>query len=388
MGMAELESLFGADAVQPLGSQAALLDVLPAQVPFAFLGGTVKFCKVLTTLDTIKWSDIQKFLENAVPDHASSLPEGKLKLGLSVYGLSAGAKQLMATGLELKKALKVTGRSARLVPNQEPALSSAQVLHNQLTAKLGWELVFVSDGKRTVVAQTIAVQDIDAYTLRDRGRPKRDARVGMLPPKLAQTIINLATSKAIPPSCGPNDLIDKTILDPFCGTGVILQEALVMGYSAYGSDLDAKMIDYSSINIHWLRSKYSRMMGVLSLETGDATTHTWKDKYDYIASEVYLGRPFTSPPPDKILQETVQDAQTITKKFLQNLATQTKPGFRGCIAIPAWKTYNGFIHLPLLDNLKELGYNRVRFVHASQEDLIYHREGQIVARELVVLTRN
>ena len=80
------------------------------------------------------------------------------------------------------------------MPNNENHLNSAQVLNNKLTSELGCELLLVSDGVNTIIARTTAVQDIDAYTLRDRGRPKRDARVGMLPPKLAQTIINLSTT--------------------------------------------------------------------------------------------------------------------------------------------------------------------------------------------------
>ncbi len=83
----------------------------------------------------------------------------------------------------------------------------------------------------------------------------------------------------------------------------------------------------------------------------------------------------------------MQDVDTIHKKFLQNVARQTKPGFRLCIAVPAWKTKNGFQHLKTLDSLEELGYTRVSFAHARPKDLVYHREDQIVARELVVLIR-
>lgn len=60
---------------------------------------------------------------------------------------------------------------------------------------------------------------------------------------------------------------------------------------------------------------------------------------------------------------------------------------RICLAVPAWKTRKGFIHLPLLDSLEKLGYTRVSFVHADNNKLIYHREGQVVGRELVVLIR-
>jgi len=387
IGLAELESLYGSEAVHPIGSNAALLDKVSSEVAFAYLGGTVKFCKILTELDSIKWTDIQKFLTQAVPQHAALLPAGKLRLGLSVYDLKVDPRQITGTGLELKKVLKKDGRAARIVPNNETALNSAQILHNQLTAELGWELIFVRNGTRTVVAQTVAVQDIEAYARRDQERPKRDARVGMLPPKLAQIIVNLATATALDPACEPNKPIDKAILDPFCGTGVVLQEAILIGYQALGTDLDPRMVEYSQVNLDWLSKYYQLQTTNYKLEAGDATTHQWKDKFDAVASEAYLGRPFTSPPGGQILQQTIADVNIITKKFLQNLATQTKPGFRLCLALPAWKKYNGFNHLPLLDHLTDMGYNRVSFVHSAREDLLYHREGQIVGRELVTLIR-
>ncbi len=387
LGLAELESLYGAASVQPIGSVAAWLNKPPQEVSFAYLGGTMKFCKLLTVLDSTKWADVQKFLIGAVPQHAKKLPDGKMRIGLSVYGLKVEPRQITGTGLELKKMLKKSSRSTRIVPNNEPALNTAQVLYNQLTGPLGWELVFVRDGAKTIVAQSIAVQDITAYSKRDRQRPRRDARVGMLPPKLAQIIINLATSEAIAPNCDLKDLLDKTILDPFCGTGTLLMEAALMGYAAYGTDIEPRLIDYSKENLEWLERETS-IKPYSNLEVADATEHRWSNKFNFIASEAYLGRPFTSPPSNEILQQTISEVNTIIKKFLRNLASQTRPGLRLCLALPAWKTTRGFEHLPILDNLKGLGYNRVSFVNAAGDELIYHRAGQIVGRELVVLIRS
>jgi tRNA G10 N-methylase Trm11 len=231
------------------------------------------------------------------------------------------------------------------------------------------------------MAQNIAEQDIEAYAARDQARPKRDARVGMLPPKLAQIIVNLAAGKLTA------DSKQLTLLDPFCGTGVVLQEALLMGYSAYGTDLEPRMIEYSEINLKWLRSFYHQLSAVsCKLEVGDATNMTWQP-FDFVAAETYLGRPFSALPAPNVLDKVIQDVDTIHKKFLKNVARQTKPGFRMCIAVPAWKASTGFKRLPTLDHLEELGYTRAVFKHVREQDLIYHRENQIVARELVVLQR-
>src|SRR5215213_1931319 len=101
LGLAELESLFGAEKLQTIAGVAALLDIEPQLIDFTRLGGTVKFAKLLTILDTTNWKEIQKFLEETIPQHVGFLPEGKMKLGLSIYGLNVPVKQINATALGL-----------------------------------------------------------------------------------------------------------------------------------------------------------------------------------------------------------------------------------------------------------------------------------------------
>lgn len=379
IGRAELESLLGAEHVRPVGGHMAS-DIPPGEIDFARIGSSIRLAKVLTRLDTAQWPAIARHMAANLPERLDYLPdEGKLKLGLSVFDLSVTPQQLFRTGLELKKICKKTGRSVRLVPNTEPVLSSAAVLHNQLTGELGLELLIVRDGNGVWLAQTTTVQDINAYARRDQNRPKRDARVGMLPPKLAQTIVNLAAGPL--PAQG-----DNVVLDPFCGTGVVLQEALLMGYGAYGTDIEPRMIDYTRENLAWLTTHGEEATPVL--EIGDATNHDWTHPYTVVASETYLGRPLSSWPGADTLQEVIGTCNAIIEKFLVNLAEQTHPGQRLCLAIPAWHGPGDKIHhLPLIDHLQQIGYNRVRFEHAKDADLVYFRPEQLVARELLVITR-
>jgi len=53
--------------------------------------------------------------------------------------------------------------------------------------------------------------------------------------------------------------------------------------------------------------------------------------------------------------------------------------------VPAWFVGQDAKHLPVIGTLGELGFKRVAFEHALDQDLIYHREDQIVGRELLVL---
>jgi hypothetical protein len=380
IGRAELESLFGAEHIEPIGDHAMVSDLSPDDIPFARIGSAIRLAKPLATLKNGPWSAIARAAIKELPGALDYLPlEGKLKLGMSAYGLDVTSADLLRSGLEAKKACKKTGRSVRIVPNTEPTLNTAQVLHNNLTGDLGMEMLFIKAGETVQLAQTVAIQDIDAYTRRDRERPKRDAFVGMLPPKLAQTIVNLGTGQ-LPPD------LSHVVLDPFCGTGVLLQEALLMGYGAYGTDLEPRMVEYTQKNLEWLSTH--GLEPNPTLEVGDATNHQWAHPFSVVAGETYLGRPLSSwPSPDK-LQEIKGACNLIIQKFLRNLAGQIPSGTRLCLAIPAWNNPNGRIHhLTMLDQLEVLGYNRVSFVWANEQGMVYHRPDQLVARELLIITR-
>ena len=398
LGLAELESRFGVADLSVVRPDIAQLEIAQDPAIFEQLGGTQKAGVVLAAIGTTDWHKISLQLKRIVSEILDELPTGKVTLGISTYGLKTNPSQINATALALKKVIKATGRPARVVPNKEVALNTAQVLHNKLALSDGIELLLVQDGSRTLVARTNWVQNIEAYRRRDQERPHRDARVGMLPPKLAQIIINLAagsfnTQKNLDISTSlkfnETNILDNSskssspiLLDPFCGTGVILQEAWLMRLNVKGTDLEPRMVEYTNRNLTWLNNDIPAAASV-----ADATKHSWKHPFDLVASETYLGRPLSSLPDQQTLLKIIHGCNVINKKFLQNLAGQTRSGFRLCVAVPAWRIKSGFERLPLLDHLEELGYNRISFSYAKISDLIYHREGQIVARELVVLTR-
>ena len=425
LGIAELEQLFGSATVQPFAKTYAFVD---GDVAIDTLGGTIKTATHLTTLPTTDPQKVFDYYRRELPKRLAHLPEGKLKLGVSVYGSTMPLAKINANALSLKKAIKNAGRSVRVVPNTEPTLSSAQSLHNNLAGALGMELIFIKNGNETVVGQLTGVQNIDAYAARDQARPKTDAFVGMLPPKLALMMVNLAmgsglksSSKrvagdgATPSSSVRDEGVDRltgpawsdlrgdfsteksvndgsgdgslTLLDPFCGTGVVLQEAALRGLNVYGTDLSEKMIDYSTKNLAWAKDKYN-FPGTVTIHHGDAIETQWQPPIHAVASEVYLGQPFSAPPsPDKLTQVR-GICNDITKRFLLNLAPQIKKGTPLCIAVPAWRDGHGYTtYLQLIPQLEELGYEFVPLQHTDNKRLLYYREDQVVARQLLVLKR-
>ncbi len=114
-------------------------------------------------------------------------PEGKYNFALGVYG---GEYRLSDIGLRVKKTLHDTGVSARIVNIENKNIVSAVFKKEKLAkSKSEYNMLHLVD--RDLLAVTLACQDIDAYTKRDTAKV-RDMEVGMMPPKLAQMMINLA----------------------------------------------------------------------------------------------------------------------------------------------------------------------------------------------------
>lgn len=380
LGIAELEAVYSSEHVSRFGSGAALVETSSFDIDS--LGGTIKAGKVVFEKRSIlHWRQISKHI---IAHYASAWKqrEGKITLGISAYGFKISPRDIQQTGVILKSNLKKSGVSLRLLPNTETNISSASSHHNNLgRADNKIELIVVKNDTHVIVAESIGSQNITAYTQRDQQRPRRDAFVGMLPPKLAQIIVNLALGA---------QQHDKSIrvLDPFCGTGVILQEASLLGHPVYGTDLSEKMVAYSRENLLWLASKQN-MRVKSQFEIADAKTHTWRSPIDVIACEGYLGQPFSAPPSPAKLAEVRDNCNHITMEFLRNIGSQIAAGTRLCVAVPAWKDSKGrFTHLPLTDKLSALGYTHIQFKNVAPRDLLYYRDDQIVARELLVLQKN
>ncbi len=323
---------------------------------------------------------IAKKLDKKPLDYLMNLPEGKITFGLSDYSDNATMKSVKMESLKLKKILVRHGRSIRVVENKEPVLNTATSLHNGLSAKKDRKLELIKYNNDWF--KVIGIQDIDAYSERDQKRPARDAKVGMLPPKLAQILINL---------CGPLKP-ELCILDPFCGTGVVLQEALLMGYRAYGTDLNERMVEYTKKNLQWLESQNLLTTNMSRPEkdffvvsVGDATSFKWQQPIDAVACEGYLGKPMSQIPTDIKLKEQKQECSAIILGFLKNLADQIETGTPVVIATPAWLRENGkYSRLENIDEIENMGYN---VNNKSREGLLYHREGQIVARDILILRK-
>ena len=385
ISLAEIQAIYDSNA-KLIGPELAVFETNKT-VSIDRLGGSIKLGQIFSG----NFRDLAEAIN-------SKKPEGKITIGVSSYALNLNHKnkksevenQVRRKAMELKSLLKKLGRNVRVVESRGPEISSATAFHNHLGEKPGAEEVILV-GSETYLS--LGVQNIDKYRERDQMRPARDAKVGMLPPKLAQILINL----------GSEISESKKVLDPFCGTGVVLQEALILGQPVMGSDLNPRMVEYTQKNLDWLLEKKARFFNIKpelveqknqflnSIYTGDATDFAWPkaSEIGLVACECFLGSPMSKPPVEIKLKDEKQNCKRIILGFLKNLMGQIEDDTPVVIAVPAWLREDGsYSRLSIIDEITDMGYNLAKFQGLSQSDMIYYREGQIVAREIIVLRKS
>ena len=377
LSLAELEAVVGHDLVKPVGQYYALVNDKNGFL-HERIGGTIKAATLLSTLPSSRWNKVSAATFDVIVSQLEEKAKNsnhKLTLGISAYGFRISPKQLWLLAFAINKNLKKKGYSVRIVMGKEFTLNSAQVIHNKLTGEFGSEFLLVANGAKTYIAKTVSVQNIDSYSKRDYGKPNRDMNVGMLPPKLAQIMINLAKLDK-----------NRTLLDPFCGTGSILMEAALLGSKLEGGDIKKRMVDYTKANLDWLAKEYNIKIDY-NLICADATTHKWSNKFDCVATETYLGPSIRYVQDYESIKKASDYCNKLVEDFLTNLRPQLTNNAQCCIAVPMWHFKDIFIHLPIVKEIENLGYCRVNFTHVNNSELVYYREGQVVGRELLVLQK-
>lgn len=364
-GLVELESRLSADAIQPYGRHAALLS---QSLNLAELGGVIKIGRVIYSGPARDINEAPLPLDELVAE------SGKTTFGLSYYGLNATSAFVRKTGIAMKKRLKSSGSVRFVAPQSGINLSAAQVKFNGLLRN-GHELLIVVNKQQMVVAITEQVQDIDSYAARDHQRPTRSAKVGMLPPKLAQIMVN--TTKL------------PKVFDPFCGTGVILQEALLLGRDVAGSDLSPDMVAATRDNLDWL----NKTLGVNTpvpeaILESDSRAVALPDSKLAIISEGYLGPNMHRPPTLAELGPIRAEMLKLYSDSLRNWSGQLAAGAEVTLTVPAWQTADGGQQLlGIVDLLPDLGYTLSQFAHVRNTALIYRRPQQTVGRQLLILRK-
>lgn len=369
----ELISILGEKNLHERNLDTAIfkLELKESQKLQDSLGGTIKIIEIIEALPKSKNPDyprieqtISDYLNRSFKDHS-----GKIPFAVSLLSYK-NPEEINIKGLLnfSKKILKSLGLNSRFV-NKNFRSTRPSTIYKAKVVEKGVDINIIKGENNIYIGHTITIQNIDAYSKRDFDKPKRDARVGMTPPKLAQIMINLAGKET------------KTIYDPFCGTGTYLMEALLMDKNAIGSDISDRMVEYTEENIEWLKTTF-RINSELKNQTfiRDArfiTKEILPEKIDAIVTEGYLGTPQTALPKPHEQEVIFRELANLHLNWLNAINKISNAKIVMCVA--AFKDKDKIIHLPKFQQIAETSGYRITL------SFTYDRPDQIVARDIYVL---
>lgn len=348
------------------------------------LGGTDRVARVLGT---------QRALPSA-SELVAALPQsttGKMRLGLSVLG-TLPSLNIRALAHDIKKLLQEQDKKVRFIlpTSRRGRLNAAQVLFNKLLVVPHSELIVARGKTDFYIARTEQIQDIVAYEKRDTARPSRDMKTGMLPPKVAQVMINLAAPA-----------LRQTILDPFCGLGTVLQEGWLLGHTMIGHDQNQAMVTASEANLTHVQQLATLPPAsrprIFVHDVNEPYLSDFVNIVDAIVTEPYLGRALSAPLPQREIEAAIGHLARLYLTFFKNAYSVLKPGGTILFLLPAWRMRRegNFLLFPpaFLDEVKALGYRakqlvpqelKSSFPSVDRGELVYARPDALVGREFTL----
>lgn len=354
----ELRSVFGEQVIFQNGELSLIKLEQVDQQLLNKLGGTIKIAEVI----------------NDAREELLAIPSNKILFGLSTYGIQESTSSLLRN---FKEELKEHKRPCRFMNKDYQNISSG-LLNKSNLMKKGVDLVYARVDGEDVWARTVFFQDIDSYSQRDYDKPKRDMKVGMMPPKLIQMMINMAK---------PNE--STTIYDPFCGLGGTAMETLLRGNPAIGSDIKGRLIDSTLKNLDWLRKQF----GTAAVDENNFFQHDATQPFGsrelpedlVVVSEGYLGPPLDKAPDENRQQEIFQLLDGINSSFFAEISKVMSPGKRLVMTLPYFRIRNEQVLYPeeMVQKYEGFGFQMIN----TRKELLYERKQQVVGREVLVFEK-
>lgn len=386
LSLAEFKAVqAGTGAAPTLCGSAAIVDDArwDGAVLMNKLGGTVKLGDVVHEIPT---EDLDgEVLAELIKNNPRA---DRVVFGLTVFGgTPAFNKKQEKLALATKRVLTAVGRSVRWVTSDDDKpLSPAAVAKMHLTDE-GYDIVLLVHGTTVSIGFTTQAQDADAWSLRDYGRPVRDDENGMLPPKLARMMVNLARV----PEGG-------TLLDSFCGSGTVPMEAGLATKAAHiiSSDVEAKQIDGTTKNLEWLFSQHvlrpddRERFKTFVADARKLKAHIKPSSVDACVTEGFLGPLLSGHETKQTLENNVHAINTLWRDALVELHPLLVPHGRVVGVWPSFKSSHGMARVELDEQLEALGYRLVNPLEGwevTNDPLLYHRQGQRVMRRIVILEK-
>jgi tRNA G10 N-methylase Trm11 len=345
-----------------------LADDTLAQSIFTQLGGSLKVSRQVGEFHDLTPEQLPTYVEAFLAEFP------RPTFAIAEFGRGGLPRLELA---DLKQALKKRKISSRFIEGPRDGLSASVLLHQQVI-----ELTIIVTESATFFAQTLAAQDIDDWTRRDRHKPYSDRKKGMLPPKLARMMVNLARAQWQSTASHTEKPFEPLTYDPFCGSGTILFEVAMVDGNAVGSDLDQKAVMGTQNNIRWFQETYETH-SVLSVFAADAATvapSQLPQPISMIVTEPFLGKqtpnPTQLPNIFKGLEKMYLGVFKQWTKLLANQAVIT-------IVFPKVELLNEkgrpsatFSLENMIDKLEQLGYT------STSQPFLYRRPDATVQRQI------
>jgi tRNA G10 N-methylase Trm11 len=357
-------------------------------------GSTAKIIKIIKEIDyqdLVKEEIIGRDLENWVDPTLKNLT-----YGISIYNGGGKFKQLnelfylsFKLSQKIKEELRSWGIKSGCLAIKERALSTVSVNIN-LLKKSGTEFVFISGKDKVWGGKTISVQDYEGYSKRDYGRPARDDKSGMTPPKLAKIMINLADQTR-----------ESFVADPFCGSGTFLGEMILLGFNKiWGSDISTKAIGDSKQNIDWLMEEFKIDKDKIDLQirVEDATEISKKiglKQVNAIVCEPYLGSNKLRSFNERKIENEIKYIEDLYLKTFLEFKKILKYDGKIVIIFPVINYKGKNFHLNILGKIRELGFHQSDYCEkqdklglnlTKRKTIVYYRPKQTVIREILIFS--
>jgi tRNA G10 N-methylase Trm11 len=339
----------------------------PAEM--ANLGGTIKIGDIKTTVPTElvkeaflnKNKQAQKQIEEKLASSLipKSMKQEKILFGVSLYftdnTFSPMAMRMQrAIGSAVKDELKAQGKKADFIgyssERKLAQLSHVEVLKKCLVENQA-EILFCIGKVQTWVATTVAVHNPFEFQKRDIQKPNQRVIFAM-PPRVARMMVNLS-------ECNEG----KVLLDPFCGVGTILQEALLEKAAVVGMDKNAWCVKAAEENLHWLTSEYELEGADFRVVQGEVDRLAEKvglESVDCIVSEPDLGPALREVPTGPYAEKIIGKLEPLFSDFIEEASRALKPGGRLVMVTPYIRTRsNEVVTMSVEDKLEGTSLKRI-----------------------------
>jgi tRNA G10 N-methylase Trm11 len=157
--------------------------------------------------------------------------------------------------------------------------------------------------------------------------------------------------------------IGNVLLDPFCGVGTILQEALLEKAMVVGMDVNPWCVKAATENLEWLVREYELEGADFRVLQGDVNKLVEKigqEAVDCIVCEPDLGPALRQVPTGPYAEKIIQKLEPLYTGFMEKAYIALKPNGRLVLVTPYLKTRaRQSITMPINEKLDELGFRRV-----------------------------